>query len=204
MKKKIMATLLAMMTLLACSSATDEQTVTPSVVPENGSLQAYTSRLAEQLFQQVQSKEDINHDRIDIAVASFLPSTQFDLATATLEEKQLANQLSENMLAHASALGFKVYDYRVREKILLKADHEQAFSRQLDDLSPDVSFNAILSGTYTMTEDKVLINARLTDIVSKRVLAAATTDIPATIFWSEQQVTKRGDKLHRQQAGVLK
>jgi len=134
----------------------------------------------------------------EIAVASFVPVNSLALSNVDEAEKQLANQLSESMLTHARQRGFVVYDFRVRQQLQLEEDHELALSRQLSDLSANFDADTLLTGTYSTMEDGIMVNVRLFNIRNKQVLAAASGYVPANVFWSQQQVTKRGNKLYRQ------
>ena len=160
-------------------------------------LDFYTKNLADNLFAQIPAEETITQTLPRIAVASFVPLNKLSLVDADDAEKQLANQLSESMLAHARVRGFKVYDYRLRQQLQLADDHEQILSRQLADIGPNSEADTMLVGTYTNMEDGVMLNARLIQLQNKQVLAAASGYVPANVFWSRQQVSKRGDKLYR-------
>ncbi len=105
------------------------------------------------------------------------------------------------MLSHALASGYTAYDYRLRQELLLLTEHEQALSRQVSELGALQLADAILSGSYVVKEDGYVVNARIIDIKTKQVLAAVTDYIPGNVFWSEQQVMKRGDYLYRNSKG---
>ena len=133
-----------------------------------------------------------------IAVSSFLPVSALQLRDASSEQRDFANQLSESMLAHSRQFGYSVYEYRLNNEVVLAADYEQALSRQLADINAKGSANTLLTGTYTVQQDAVIVNARLIHIPSKQVLAAVTDYIPANVLWSTQQVNKRGAMYYRQ------
>ena len=158
-------------------------------------LHHYTQPLSEQLFAQLSTQRSLTDG---IAVASFLPLNSLTLQQADDPERQLANQLAESMLVHARQYGLKVYDYRLRNEVLLAADHEQALSRQLSAIDPASDADTLLTGTYSQMDDGLMVNARLIRLDNKQVLAAASGYIPNNVFWPVQQVGKRGDKLYRQ------
>lgn len=161
------------------------------------SVNEYTVELASSLFENLSAPEG---KKPQIAVATFLPVSSFSLDNAEQEELQFANQLAESMIAQARQYGLIVYDYRLREQLLLKEKYESALSRQLADITQFSQADAILSGTYTVTEQGVIVNARVISITSKQVLAAGSTRLPADILWSQQQVIKRGNSLYRNSA----
>lgn len=157
----------------------------------------YTERLARQLFAQLDDSP-LWLTRPQIAVSSFLPATALTLQDANSEQRDFANQLSESMLAHSRQFGYAVYEYRLSNEVVMAGDYEQALTRQLSDINSKGSANTLLTGTYTLQQDAVIINARLIHIPSKQVLAAVTDYIPANVLWSTQQVNKRGAMFYRQ------
>lgn len=157
----------------------------------------YTRPLADQLFSQFQP-DALWQAPVKIAVASFVPVNTLSLVQAADAEKQQANQLSEAMLTLARQSGFTVYDYRLRSAIMLLNDHEQALSRQVSELSDNNDADAILTGTYSMTEQGMILNVRVIRITDRQVLAAANGFVPDNALWPTQQIIKRGDKLYRQ------
>ncbi|WP_372627885.1 FlgO family outer membrane protein [Arsukibacterium sp.] len=157
----------------------------------------YTERLARQLFAQLDDSP-LWLTRPQIAVSSFLPATALSLQDANSEQRDFANQLSESMLAHSRQFGYAVYEYRLSNEVVLAGEYEQALTRQLNEINRKGSANTLLTGTYTLQQDAVIVNARLIHIPSKQVLAAVTDYIPANVLWSTQQVNKRGAMFYRQ------
>lgn len=155
----------------------------------------YTDRLAVQLFNPVSGTE--NQWRHAIAVSSFLPVRQLTLEDSNSQQIDLANQLAESMLTAAVQRGYHVIDLRLRAAVLLKADHEQGFSRLLSELQHQHQARTLLSGTYAPQEDGVVVNVRLIDIQTQQVLAAATDYIPDNVTWSAEKMLKRGNYLYR-------
>jgi TolB-like protein len=186
--------------LVSCTTGEPLKPVVNAAALSPKPLDFYTVQLANTLFAQLPAQSTLTHRATEIAVASFVPVNSLSLAKVDEAEKQLANQLSESMLSHARQRGFTVYDFRVRQQLLLAGDHEQVLSRQLADLSTGFAADTLLTGTYSTMEDGIMVNVRLISIRNNQVLAAASGSVPANVFWSQQQVTKRGDKLFRQAA----
>lgn len=160
-------------------------------------LDVYTQKLAENLFSQLSAQGTMAQPAAYIAVASFVPVNSLSLSNVDEAEKQLANQLSESMLTHARQFGFAVYDYRLRQQLLLLDDHAQALSRQLEDIHTASDADTLLAGTYTPMEDGYMLNARLISLANQQVLAAASGYIPANVFWGQRQVVQQGNMLYR-------
>lgn len=155
----------------------------------------YSERLAAQLFAPVKGLE--NQWRHSIAVSSFLPVRQLSLEDSNSQQIDLANQLAESMLTAAVQRGYQVIDLRLRAAVLLKADHEQGFSRLLSELQQQQQARLLLSGTYAPQEDGIVVNVRLIDIQTQQVLAAATDYVPDNVFWSAEKMLRRGNYLYR-------
>lgn len=184
--------------LLSCSNAVPVAKAPAQPTLSEYPLHYYTKQLADNLFAQLPQQSGIYYAAPQIAVTSFLPVNTLSLSDADAGEKQLANQLSESMLAHARQRGLKVYDYHLRQQVLLGGDHEQALSRQLNDIETDSDADTLLVGTYSVMEDGYMVNTRLITIADKQVVAAASGYVPHNVLWSQQQVGKRGDKFYRQ------
>lgn len=184
--------------LLSCSSAVPVAKSPSQPELSEYPLHYYTKQLADNLFAQLPQQNGVYQVSAKIAVASFLPVNTLSLSDADAGEKQLANQLSESMLAHARQRGLQVHDYHLRAQLLLGSDHEQALSRQLSDIESASAADTLLVGTYSAMEDGYLVNTRLITVADKQVLAAASGYVPHNVLWSQQQVGKRGDKLYRQ------
>lgn len=159
------------------------------------SLDYYTQRLATALFTDL--VKNSTRPYTQVAISSFLPIRQLSLDGLNVQEIELADQLAESMLTEAVQRGYVAVDVRLRKELLLKADHEQAFSRQLAELRQQHRADALLSGTYTEQEDGFMVNVRLIDLHSQQVLAAATGYVPGNVMWSTEKMRKRGGYLYR-------
>lgn len=168
-------------------------------------LDAYSQLLALNLVGQLPSGNSITTKKPRIAVSSFVPVNSFSLSQADETEKQMANQLSESMLSQIKQQGFDVYDYRLRDQLVLNSDHEQALSRQLTAIANGSLADTLLVGTYSLLAEGVMLNTRLIAVKNKQVLAASSQLVPADIFWQQQRVIQQGNKLYRTElTGVAK
>lgn len=155
----------------------------------------YTERLAQQLFAELAQQTTIRQKQL--AVSSFLPVRPLSLAQLSAQEVELANQLADSMLTEAVQRGYDAVDIRLRREVLLQEDHEQSFSRQLTALKQQHQARVLLSGTYSVQEDGFIVNVRLIDVDSQKVLAAATDYVPDNVLWSAEKMRTRGNYLYR-------
>lgn len=186
--------------LCACSAnqaplASNPRSVTAEL--SDYPLEFYTDRLAAGLLQNMPKVDFANKLGPIVAVTSFLPIEKLSLNETDADEVQLANQLAESMLTYAVNHGVNAVDFRLRKQVLLLPNHEQALTRNLDGIKLHSSADAVLTGTYLIKEDGLMVNARLIDVQSNKVLSAVTDYIPINVFWSDQQVMKRGNHLYR-------
>lgn len=199
---KYLFTVLLVSLLLGCTGYIEPQPASPPVLrhePDIGlnsrQLDYYTKRLATTLFTDLVKNSTTPYTQL--AISSFLPIRQLSLDGLTTQEVELADQLAESMLTEAVQRGYVAVDVRLRKELLLKADHEQGFSRQLAELRQQHRADALLSGTYTEQEDGYMVNVRLIDLHSQQVLAAATDYVPGNVMWSAEKMRKRGGYLYR-------
>lgn len=199
---KYLFTVLLVALLMGCTNYAEPQPASPPVLrhePDTGlnsrSLDYYTQRLATTLFTDLVKNSTTSYKQL--AISSFLPIRQLSLDGLNAQEIELADQLAESMLTEAVQRGYAAVDVRLRKELLLKADHEQAFSRQLTELRQQHRADALLSGTYTEQEDGFIVNVRLIDLNSQQVLAAATDYVPGNVMWSTEKMRKRGGYLYR-------
>jgi TolB-like protein len=70
-------------------------------------------------------------------------------------------------------------------------------SRELTELDTQVQADYYLTGTYSEQENSLVVNIRLVDIPSKKILAAATDYIPVNTMWSRTKVNVRDNIIYR-------
>jgi TolB-like protein len=120
--------------------------------------------LANRLFSSSRiSKEAIN----DIAITSFVDLHQFDKTT------HFGRTLSEGFFDELFIRGFNVSDFRGQGTLSINKEGEYFLTRDVKLLNKDVQSDYILVGTYTIFENKILINARIMDNQNGRILASA-------------------------------
>lgn len=184
--------------IASCSSTNvNNQTASGSTLHPANTVAYYSQLLALNLTNQLNSKLEQSTIKPRIALSSFVPVTSFSLAQVDEFEKQMANQISETMLSEIKQQGFEVYDYRLRDQLALKEDHEQALSRQLTTIANSSAADTLLVGTYSLLAEGVMLNARLIAVKNKQVLAASSQLVPTAVFWQQQRVIQVGDKLYR-------
>jgi len=106
----------------------------------------------------------------EIAITSFVDLHQFDKTT------HFGRTLSEAFFDELFTRGFNVSDFRGQETLSINKNGEYFLTRDVKLLNKDVTSAYILVGTYSLFEGKILINARIIDNMSGKVLASARSN----------------------------
>lgn len=123
--------------------------------------------LANRLFKSSKiSKETID----DIAITSFVDLNQFDKTT------HFGRALSEGFFDELFIRGFNVSDFRGQGTLSINKNGEYFLTRDVKLLHKDVQSDYILVGTYTTFENQVMINARIMDSQSGKIVASARSN----------------------------
>jgi TolB-like protein len=88
---------------------------------------------------------------------------------------------SEQLLSELVMKGYDVVEIRQGNSIqFLKSEGEYRLTRELDKIRNSVELGGIIVGTYSVSPDRVYINARLLDPNRSLVLSAASVEITKT------------------------
>lgn len=102
-----------------------------------------------------------------IALTSFVDLHAFD------NTSHFGRTLSEAFFDELYIRGFNVSDFRGQETITINENGEYLLTRDIQKLNKEITSDHALIGTYTLFEKKVLINVRIVDIMSGKVVASA-------------------------------
>ncbi len=152
----------------------------------------YTERIADRLFQDL---KPITPGAI--AVVSFTDVKSLAPDPYNLSMNLLGLQLQESMLTVASQLGYQVKELRLASSVKIYADHERMLSRDISELATQQSVRYVIAGTLNQSENYTTVNARLVDIQTNTVIAAASDLVPSSVLGSAEQVQLRQQMLYR-------
>lgn len=124
------------------------------------------TELADKLF----LYNKLSGDNEEIAITSFVDLHQLDRTT------HFGRTVSEAFFDELFTRGFNVSDFRGQETLSINKNGEYFLTRDIKLLDKDVTSAYILVGTYSMFEGKILINARIIDNMSGKVLASARSN----------------------------
>jgi len=103
----------------------------------------------------------------NIAITSFVDLDQLNKTT------HFGRTLGESMFDELFTRGFRVNDFRGQENLSINANGEYFITRDISRMRNRVSNGYVLVGTYSMMNDRILINARILDNRSGEVVASA-------------------------------
>lgn len=198
--------LLAAIVLLGATACV-QPPATPKVVPENavtmrGEL-AREQRIQQQQAFSVQSAPQhyrqtpvvtldhyarnlvhelmANHHRVEeqaMVAVTDLAFVETDLQQGSV----FSNHLSEAIIYDLHLFGVPVLDFKVTDYIRVTDKGDFVLSRDFSELSAELPIKYVVTGTITTHQAGVMLNARLIQIDSKRVISAARTFVPAAVY----------------------
>ena len=139
---------------------------------EVGDVNHYVQGIMQDLIANMDNPES----SMDIGVTSFVYlDGSFD------ETDLLGNQLSESFMHELHQFGLNVLDFKSSDYIRVTPTGDFNFSRDYEELNPDMPVQYVMGGTMVKHQDGVIVNARMVSINSKKVLSSAQGFIPASV-----------------------
>lgn len=129
----------------------------------------YTEQMA------VDIQQDLKGTQVDseIVVASFVY-----LDSALQPRGQLGNQLAENFINDLQQIGLPVSDHKLTGTLDMNGAGDFVFSRDTSQISNLMEIGYVFSGTMQKNSRGVIVNARLMNFNTKRVIASSSKFIP--------------------------
>ena len=160
---------------------------------QNDELMRLTHELANQLYLNITP----NDQSANIAVGTFTDLTTLQSAQASLPLKTLGLQLEEGLMTESVQRGFNVIDYRLRKNLTVTKEANLMLSRELKFIDEYQNIDYFLTGTIAVRTKNILINARLVDVKSKKISAAATTILAVEELGQPDRISLRAGKIYR-------
>lgn len=112
-------------------------------------------------------------------------NTQTPLLVATIgnvddieSSSPFGRMVTEQISARLAAKGYNVNEMKLRSSINIAPDGEYILSRNPAAVTAEYQAAAAISGTYAVAGDKVLVNLRLIDVGSGRLVTAYDYTVP--------------------------
>ncbi|GGW63648.1 FlgO family outer membrane protein [Alishewanella tabrizica] len=123
----------------------------------------------------------VNHHRVEEQAMVAVTDIAFidtDLQQGTV----FSNHLSEAIIYDLHLFGVPVLDYKVTDYIRVTEKGDFVLSRDFSELSAELPIKYVVTGTATAHQSGVMVNARLIQIDTKRVISAARTFVPTAVY----------------------
>lgn len=108
-----------------------------------------------------------------IAVSSFVYLDENLQST-----NELGNQLAEYFLTDLQKIGLPMADHKVTAYLDVSYEGDFTLSRDIDELNPDLEIGYVLAGTMIPNKQGIVINARIINKESGRVIASTSKLLP--------------------------
>lgn len=146
----------------------------PGAVNEARMLQEQIGKMADELFANLQDPDPEMGDLADGTVVC----TFVDLKKL-YRTSSLGRYLAEQMMTEMQQRRYTVVEVRKSQAIQIQEKRgEYGLSRNPAELRDTQAAGAMLTGTYTLVKDQVIVNAKIIDNRKSTLLASATAIIP--------------------------
>jgi TolB-like protein len=187
----------ALSLLSACSMLPSDDTAHQQALPSfvdtsELSVHHYVEQLTKQLLLTAKPI-DLTQS---VAVGTFLPTESIngkDMPTANI----LGQQIQESFVTLATQAGLNVIEFKTAKAIKIQQNQDLMLSRQVSEINSYIKADYYLTGTYTTQQQSIVINARLIETSSQRVIAAATDFIPSNVMWAQGKVMMKDKSIFR-------
>lgn len=173
----------------------------PPPVNEAANLHGQVQELAAGLFA---SLHDADPENGDLA-GGLIVCTFVDLKKLT-RTSSLGRYVAEQLMGELQQQGYSVVELRKGTSVLVQEKRgEIGLSRDPGQLRGDAAAAAMLTGTYTVTGEQVIVNARIMDNRSAVLLASSTVIIPKNkvanllLADSASLTTRKSDPIYMKQ-----
>ncbi|WP_165726483.1 FlgO family outer membrane protein [Pseudoalteromonas sp. SA25] len=139
----------------------------------------YVEQMALDLVDTLEFESDTDAN-INIAV-----TTLVDLDSSLTKSNQLGNQISETLIHQLQKFGYGVVDFKTTQTIDVNSRGDFAFSRDIENLSEEQMASHVLAGTLIYRHDAVVVNTRVINAHTKKIVASSRKLIPIYVLNKE-------------------
>ena len=112
-----------------------------------------------------------------LVVASFV-----NLDSSLQNTNTLGTQIAESFINQLQQMGLPVSEHRISAKLNINEQGDFAFSRNPDQIAPQLNTGHVLTGTMIKNNQGVLVNARIINLESNTVVASASKFVPNIVI----------------------
>ncbi len=157
--------ILSMVIFSGCTTAKQQRLAGTNNYVSPSSLNDAIDNIANQL--RIGTTLNFKSDKGTIAVTSFVDLNQLNKTT------QFGRILGESMINELFVRGFNVSEFRGQGAISINKNGEFYITRDTKKLNGEVPNTYVLVGTYAQIEDRTLLNVRIIDNKTGKLIASA-------------------------------
>ena len=144
----------------------------PLNIIQSGNPIGYLNSQAIFIADQLERNLDKKYISSPVMVTSFLNLDNLK------ETSGLGRLLAESLIHELHVRRWKVIDSRLVKDIVINTHGEFALSRDIKNIKASYNVTGIVTGTYTVTESSVIVNAKVMDIDTGVITSSAQASIP--------------------------
>ncbi|WP_394191861.1 FlgO family outer membrane protein [Pseudoalteromonas atlantica] len=189
--------LLLSLSLTACSLTSEPVKKTDSKV-EKATMASFTvDQYVRDLSTQLSHKNGSFKSSSRIAITSFFLADALETGLAQGQGHGLSQQIQESLITQLTQLGYNIIEYRLENNLNLSASADSMLSRDIAKLNQRQNIDYVITGTLTRQQHAYIINARMVNAQNNVITAAASTEIPINVMWSDEKIQQRGGFIYR-------
>ncbi|MGB1199483.1 MAG: FlgO family outer membrane protein [Thalassotalea sp.] len=131
-----------------------------------------------------------------VAVGTFLPVNQLG-GKLQPSDNLIGHQIQESFITLATQAGLNVIEFKTMPSVKLQSSYDVMLSRNTHELNENFNAHYYLTGTYSEQTDSYIINARIIELKTQQVVAAATNYLPIDIISTPRKVGVKNNMLYR-------
>ncbi|NOU50751.1 hypothetical protein HG263_09425 [Pseudoalteromonas sp. JBTF-M23] len=184
--------------LVGCQNVEDVRKRYPLYITPEKTMAPYTvHQYVSDLSIQLSNISGVRKRNARIAVMSFFKADGLGETLAEQQASGLSQQIQESLLTQFTQLGYHTVEHRLENQLTLLDNADSMLSRRIDNLRERQNIDFVVAGSLTQQQHAYIVNARLIDMQTGRVVSAATTEIPVNVMWSDEKVLQRDGLLYR-------
>lgn len=112
-------------------------------------------------------------------------TTIVDLDASLTKSNQLGNQIAETLIHQLQKFGYGVVDFKTANTIDVTRRGDFVFSRNIKKLSDEHMATHVLAGTLIYRNNAVIVNTRVINVKTKKIVASSRELIPFYVINKE-------------------
>lgn len=126
-------------------------------------------------------------DQLDINAVGKIPSNQYIVTSFTNLDKiddtmALGRLISENLIYGLQKHKWHIIEIRLAKGVEVNAAGEFFLSRDINKLRDEYKISGVVTGTYSVADGNLTINARVIDVNTGVVISSAQTYLPVAML----------------------